>query len=164
MTGSLAAALVGEGKTAVSLVNSLLAWSVARRHAQKVPGIHRWRCGTSGIRCCGYDRGGGYACRMRLQYRRAKRFDDLCGTRHGNRDAMALRSFGGQCGIDQKTSQLVGFNMENTVKIIKAIGRTRVSGQAISLRGLVEATRLLVGTSTWTGALARLRATFPVTS
>jgi len=59
----------------------------------------------------------------------------------GSHDAMALRSFGGQCGTEGNTRQLVGFGTKNTTKITNATGRIRAGGQATLLRGIVEATQ-----------------------
>jgi hypothetical protein len=163
MTVLSAVVLVSDGKTAVSPVNSTPVWSIARRHTSKVHGIQHWTCGTSGIRWVGCDRGSGYTDRAHLWYPLADRFNDRCGLRHGNRDAMTSRIFGGQYGIGGNTRQLVGLVTKNTVKIIKALSLTRTGGQAMLLRGVVEATRALSRVLPWTHALARLRATFPVT-
>ncbi|MDN3356394.1 hypothetical protein [Actinomadura sp. DC4] len=57
----------------------------------------------------------------------------------GSHDALALRSFGGECGTDGNTTQLVGFGTGNATKITKATGRIRVGGQATLVRGIVEA-------------------------
>ncbi|GAB3968817.1 hypothetical protein GCM10029978_038950 [Actinoallomurus acanthiterrae] len=57
----------------------------------------------------------------------------------GSRDALALRAFGGECGADGNTTQLVGFGTGNAPKINKAVGRMRVGGQATLVRGIVEA-------------------------
>jgi hypothetical protein len=59
----------------------------------------------------------------------------------GSHDAMALRSFGGQCGTEGNTRQLVGFGTKNTTKITNATGQIRAGGQATLLRGIVEATQ-----------------------
>jgi hypothetical protein len=59
----------------------------------------------------------------------------------GSHDAMALRGFGGECGTEGNTRQLVGFGTKNTAKITKATGQIRAGGQATLLRGIVEATQ-----------------------
>ncbi|EMD26472.1 vWA domain-containing protein [Amycolatopsis azurea] len=57
----------------------------------------------------------------------------------GDDDAVALRTFGGQCGTDGNTSQLVTFGTGNRDDLGKAIGGAPVTGAATLVRGLIEA-------------------------
>jgi hypothetical protein len=58
----------------------------------------------------------------------------------GDDDAVALRTFGGQCGTSGNTSQVVGFGTGNRDDIGGAIGDAPVSGAATLVRGLIGAT------------------------
>lgn len=58
----------------------------------------------------------------------------------GDDDAVALRTFGGQCGTDGNTSQVVGFGRGNRDDLGSAIGGAEVSGAATLVRGLIGAT------------------------
>ncbi|MGH3806039.1 MAG: VWA domain-containing protein [Pseudonocardiaceae bacterium] len=58
----------------------------------------------------------------------------------GDHDALALRSFGGECGAEKNnTTQLVGFGIDNRQKIPQAVGEVRAGGKATLLRGITEA-------------------------
>ncbi|MFJ7218889.1 VWA domain-containing protein [Amycolatopsis sp. NPDC098790] len=58
----------------------------------------------------------------------------------GDDDAVALRTFGGQCGSDGNTDQVVGFGTGHRDDIGTAIGGAAVSGAATLVRGLIGAT------------------------
>ncbi|HTI22942.1 MAG TPA: VWA domain-containing protein [Kutzneria sp.] len=58
----------------------------------------------------------------------------------GDDDAVALRTFGGQCGSSANTSQVVGFGRGNRDDIGSAIGGAAVTGAATLVRGLIGAT------------------------
>ncbi|MFD9701128.1 toll/interleukin-1 receptor domain-containing protein [Lentzea sp. NPDC059081] len=58
----------------------------------------------------------------------------------GDDDAVALRTFGGQCGSDGNTSQVVGFGTGHRDDIGGAIEGAAVSGAATLVRGLIGAT------------------------
>lgn len=58
----------------------------------------------------------------------------------GDDDAVALRTFGGECGSDGNTSQLVGFGTGNREEIGEAVRGATVTGAATLLRGVIEAT------------------------
>jgi len=58
----------------------------------------------------------------------------------GDDDAVALRTFGGQCGTDGNTDQVVGFGTGHRDDIGTAIGGAAVSGAATLVRGLIGAT------------------------
>ncbi|MFD2683563.1 hypothetical protein ACFS5L_01545 [Streptomyces phyllanthi] len=57
----------------------------------------------------------------------------------GDRDALALRSFGGECGASDNTKQLVGFDVGNQQKITQAAARIRSGSRPTLLRGIVQA-------------------------
>ena len=57
----------------------------------------------------------------------------------GDRDALALRTFGGACGADDNTRQRVDFGLGNRQAISQAASTVRQGGQATLLRGIVEA-------------------------
>ncbi|GHH42422.1 toll/interleukin-1 receptor domain-containing protein [Lentzea cavernae] len=57
----------------------------------------------------------------------------------GDDDAVALRTFGGQCGSAGNTSQVVGFGTGNGTDISAAIDGAAVSGAATLVRGLIGA-------------------------
>ncbi|MEV0616705.1 hypothetical protein AB0I81_25540 [Nonomuraea sp. NPDC050404] len=57
----------------------------------------------------------------------------------GDRDALALRSFGGECGAEDNTTQLVPFGEGNRREIEAAAGRVRGGGDSTLLRGVVAA-------------------------
>jgi hypothetical protein len=57
----------------------------------------------------------------------------------GDRDALALRSFGGECGAEDNTTQLVNFGTGNRQEITQAVTGVRQGGKATLLRGIVEA-------------------------
>ncbi|MFD1537430.1 hypothetical protein [Nonomuraea guangzhouensis] len=57
----------------------------------------------------------------------------------GDRDALALRRFGGECGADDNTTQLVSFGTGNRQDIKAAAGQVRAGGQSTLLRGIVAA-------------------------
>ncbi|MEV0199838.1 hypothetical protein [Nonomuraea sp. NPDC050691] len=57
----------------------------------------------------------------------------------GDGDALALRSFGGECGADGNTKQLVGFGTGNRQEIAEAAAGVPGGGQATLLKGLVQA-------------------------
>ncbi|MEU6711345.1 hypothetical protein ABZ897_07660 [Nonomuraea sp. NPDC046802] len=57
----------------------------------------------------------------------------------GDRDALALRSFGGRCGAEDNTAQLVSFGTGNRREIEAAAGRVRAGGENTLLRGIVAA-------------------------
>lgn len=57
----------------------------------------------------------------------------------GDRDALALRSFGGECGAEDNTTQLVDFDTGNHQEITQAVRGVREGGKATLLRGIVEA-------------------------
>ncbi|GGU03181.1 hypothetical protein GCM10010208_29150 [Actinomadura livida] len=54
-------------------------------------------------------------------------------------DALALRSFGGECGVSENTRQLVGFGTGNREEISQAAGEVRWGGRPTLVRGVVEA-------------------------
>jgi hypothetical protein len=57
----------------------------------------------------------------------------------GERDSQSLRSFGGECGSDENTTQLVGFGTGNRQKIAQAARSVRQGSKATLQRGIVEA-------------------------
>ncbi|MGH3869719.1 MAG: VWA domain-containing protein [Pseudonocardiaceae bacterium] len=58
----------------------------------------------------------------------------------GDHDALALRSFGGECGAEKNnTTKLVDFSTGNRQKIPQAAGEVRAGGKATLLRGITEA-------------------------
>ncbi|MGI5499130.1 toll/interleukin-1 receptor domain-containing protein [Lentzea sp. CA-135723] len=57
----------------------------------------------------------------------------------GDDDAVALRTFGGQCGSGGNTSQVVGFGTGHGADISAAIDSASVSGAATLVRGLIGA-------------------------
>ncbi|MEA5362911.1 VWA domain-containing protein [Amycolatopsis sp., V23-08] len=57
----------------------------------------------------------------------------------GDDDAVALRTFGGQCGTDGNTSQVVTFGTGNRDDIGSAMSGASVSGAATLVRGLIGA-------------------------
>jgi hypothetical protein len=57
----------------------------------------------------------------------------------GDRDALALRSFGGECGADDNTTQLVDFDTGNRTEITDATRALRETGEPTLVRGIVEA-------------------------
>lgn len=58
----------------------------------------------------------------------------------GDDDAIALRTFGGECGTDGNTSQVVGFGTGQRDDVGAAIETASVSGKATLVRGLIGAT------------------------
>lgn len=58
----------------------------------------------------------------------------------GDDDAVALRTFGGQCGAEGNTDQVVGFGTGHRDDIGSAMGSASVSGAATLVRGLIGAT------------------------
>ncbi|GAA1308304.1 VWA domain-containing protein [Saccharothrix xinjiangensis] len=58
----------------------------------------------------------------------------------GDDDAIALRGFGGECGAEDNTTQLVGFGKGNRDEVGNAVRAASPSGRATLLRGVVEAT------------------------
>lgn len=54
-------------------------------------------------------------------------------------DALSLRTFGGECGTDENTAQLVGFGTGNRAEISQAAGKVRWGGRPTLVRGIVEA-------------------------
>lgn len=58
----------------------------------------------------------------------------------GDDDAVALRTFGGECGSDGNTTQLVSFGTGNRDEIGDAVRGAPVTGAATLLRGVIEAT------------------------
>ncbi|WP_018681621.1 hypothetical protein [Actinokineospora enzanensis] len=59
----------------------------------------------------------------------------------GDDDALALRGFGGDCGSDANTNQLVGFGTGNRTEVADAVHGAHTTGAATLLRGIVEATQ-----------------------
>lgn len=57
----------------------------------------------------------------------------------GERDSQSLRSFGGECGSDENTTQLVGFGTGNRQEIAQAAQSVRQGAKATLQRGIVEA-------------------------
>ncbi|MER7461894.1 hypothetical protein [Streptomyces sp. NPDC097981] len=57
----------------------------------------------------------------------------------GDADALALRRFGGECGTDGNTAQLVDFGTDNRQDIVRAARQAPVGGKATLLRGIVQA-------------------------
>ena len=57
----------------------------------------------------------------------------------GERDSQSLRSFGGECGSDANTTQLVGFGTGNREEIAQAAQSVRQGAKATLQRGIVEA-------------------------
>jgi hypothetical protein len=57
----------------------------------------------------------------------------------GDHDALALRSFGGECGAENNTTQLVDFDTDNRQQIIDAAGGIGTGSKATLLRGIVQA-------------------------
>ncbi|MET9627627.1 VWA domain-containing protein [Lentzea sp. NPDC006480] len=57
----------------------------------------------------------------------------------GSRDSQSLRSFGGECGSDDNTTQLVGFGTGNREEIAAAARSVRQGAKATLQRGIVEA-------------------------
>ncbi|WP_086663983.1 hypothetical protein [Lentzea kentuckyensis] len=57
----------------------------------------------------------------------------------GEHDSQALRSFGGDCGSDGNTTQLVGFGTGNRQEIADAARSVRQGAKATLQRGIVEA-------------------------
>ncbi|MEV6242248.1 VWA domain-containing protein [Lentzea sp. NPDC051838] len=57
----------------------------------------------------------------------------------GSRDSQSLRSFGGECGSDDNTTQLVGFGTGNRQEIASAARSVRQGAKATLQRGIVEA-------------------------
>jgi hypothetical protein len=57
----------------------------------------------------------------------------------GDRDALALRSFGGECGTENNTTQLVDFGTDNRQKITQAASGVREGSKATLLRGITQA-------------------------
>lgn len=57
----------------------------------------------------------------------------------GEHDSQSLRSFGGECGTDENTTQLVGFGTGNRQKIADAARSVRQGTKATLQRGIVEA-------------------------
>jgi hypothetical protein len=58
----------------------------------------------------------------------------------GDDDAVALRTFGGECGSEGNTTQLVDFGTGNRDEIGEAVRGASVTGAATLLRGVIEAT------------------------
>lgn len=57
----------------------------------------------------------------------------------GEHDSQSLRSFGGECGTDDNTKQLVGFDTGNRQEIADAARSVRQGTKATLQRGIVEA-------------------------
>ncbi|MEU0883497.1 VWA domain-containing protein [Lentzea sp. NPDC005914] len=57
----------------------------------------------------------------------------------GEHDSQSLRSFGGECGTDENTTQLVGFGTGNRQEIADAAKSVRQGTKATLQRGIVEA-------------------------
>jgi hypothetical protein len=57
----------------------------------------------------------------------------------GEHDSQSLRSFGGECGTDDNTTQLVGFGTGNRQEIADAARSVRQGTKATLQRGIVEA-------------------------
>jgi hypothetical protein len=57
----------------------------------------------------------------------------------GDRDALALRTFGGECGAADNTTQLVDFDTGNRTEIADAAASLRARGEPTLVRGVVEA-------------------------
>ncbi|HUQ61314.1 VWA domain-containing protein [Lentzea sp.] len=57
----------------------------------------------------------------------------------GERDSQSLRSFGGDCGAEDNTAQLVGFGTGNRQEIAEAARSVRQGAKATLQRGIVEA-------------------------
>lgn len=57
----------------------------------------------------------------------------------GEHDSQSLRSFGGDCGVDDNTTQLVGFGTGNRQEIAEAARSVRQGTKATLQRGIVEA-------------------------
>jgi hypothetical protein len=57
----------------------------------------------------------------------------------GDKDALALRRFGGECGAADNTARLVGFGDGNRQEIGRAAARVRASGRPTLVRGIVQA-------------------------
>ncbi|GIG92717.1 hypothetical protein [Plantactinospora endophytica] len=57
----------------------------------------------------------------------------------GDSDALALRRFGGECGAQDNTSQLVGFGTDNRQEISDAVSGIGQGSKATLQRGIVEA-------------------------
>lgn len=57
----------------------------------------------------------------------------------GENDSQSLRSFGGECGADDNTTQLVGFGTGNRQEIAEAARSVRQGAKATLQRGIVEA-------------------------
>lgn len=57
----------------------------------------------------------------------------------GDRDALALRSFGGECGTENNTTQLVDFGTDNREEITQAVSGVREGSKATLLRGIIQA-------------------------
>ncbi|MDX3655717.1 hypothetical protein PV646_00235 [Streptomyces sp. ID05-26A] len=57
----------------------------------------------------------------------------------GERDSQSLRSFGGECGSAENTTQLVGFGTGNRQEIAEAARSVRQGTKATLQRGIVEA-------------------------
>jgi hypothetical protein len=57
----------------------------------------------------------------------------------GEHDSQSLRSFGGECGTDDNTTQLVGFGTGNRQEIADAARAVRQGAKATLQRGIVEA-------------------------
>ncbi|WP_434440816.1 VWA domain-containing protein [Lentzea sp. E54] len=57
----------------------------------------------------------------------------------GEHDSQSLRSFGGECGSDENTTQLVGFGTGNRQEIAQAAQSVRQGAKATLQRGIVEA-------------------------
>lgn len=57
----------------------------------------------------------------------------------GDHDALALRSFGGQCGAENNTTQHVDFGTDNRQEITQAASGVGAGSKATLLRGIVQA-------------------------
>ncbi|MFC7614282.1 VWA domain-containing protein [Actinokineospora soli] len=57
----------------------------------------------------------------------------------GDDDAIAVRTFGGECGSESNTTQLVDFGTGNRDEIRAAVSAAPVSGAPTLLRGVIEA-------------------------
>ncbi|WP_433229503.1 hypothetical protein [Actinomadura formosensis] len=67
----------------------------------------------------------------------------------GEDDVLSLRAFGGQCGTDDATTQLVGFGTGNRQQITHAATKVSPTGEATLLRGIVEAVNDFSKTLAW---------------
>ncbi len=62
-----------------------------------------------------------------------------------NNDALALRTFGGECGAEDNTTQLVDFDTDNRAQILDAARGAGTTDKATLLRGIVQAVEDFTG-------------------